>query len=157
MLLASHLPLAPALYTDAMKDNDRAAWGWCTADGRWDYGTYGTSARRRPIHELEGDAVRRAVESIGETARGHRLPVYIDNSAFQLSLKKGWSRARRITDILRDLFRISATYDCMLIPIWISTHDNIGADALSRGDIPRYMEWARTHARSRPLAAVGGH
>lgn len=142
----SHLPWAPAVYTDAMKSGRRAGWGWCDETDRHDAGLYGSSMRHKPIDELEGDAVRRAVDSLGPSWRNHRVPIFIDNSSFQRSMHKGWSRARRLNGILRDLAAASLRYDCVLIPIWLSTHDNGGADALSRGDHAEYCRWLRSHA-----------
>ena len=139
----SHLPWAPALYTDAMQDVKMAAWGWCSENGVWDAGIYGSKVRRKPIDELEGDVVRRAAKSIGDSWRGCRVPIYIDNQSFQLSFKKGWSRAKRLTSILRDLHGESVRYGCVFVPMWISTHENIGADALSRQDFDRFRAWAQ--------------
>ncbi len=144
----SHLPWASAVFTDAMQEPRHAAWGWCSLDGTWDAGTYGSKARRKPIDELEGDAVRRAAQSIGHRWKGCRVPIYIDNKSFQLSFAKGWSRARRLSTILKDLHSISVQYDCVLVPIWISTHENVGADALSRGDMTRFYAWAQDHIPS---------
>ena len=73
------------------------------------------------------------------------MPLYIDNSAFQLSLKKGWSKAERLTEIIKTLYQLSVKFNCVLVPIWISTTENVGADALSRGDLPRFHEWAASH------------
>ena len=139
----SHLPWAPALYTDAMQDQKQAAWGWCSENGFWDAGTYGSKVKKKPIDELEGEVVRRAATSIGDQWRGCRVPIYIDNQSFQLSFKKGWSRAKRLTSILRDLHGLAVRYDCVFVPKWISTHDNIGADALSRQDFDRFRAWAQ--------------
>ena len=139
----THLPWAPALYTDAMQEPKKSAWGWCSECGAWDAGMYGSKTRRKPIDELEGDVVRRAAQAIGHQWRGCRVPIHIDNQSFQLSFKKGWSRARRLTAILRDLHVLSVRYDCVFAPKWISTHDNIGADALSRQDFDRFEAWAQ--------------
>ena len=53
----THLPWAPAVWTDAMKDAERAGWGWCCENGEYDWGIYSSTNRRRWIDELEGDAV----------------------------------------------------------------------------------------------------
>ena len=143
------MPWAPAVYTDAMQEPRQAAWGWCSLDGTWDAGIYGSKVRRKPIDELEGDAVRRAAQTIGHRWRGCRVPIYIDNKSFQLSFAKGWSRARRLTTILKELHAISVQNECILVPIWISTHDNVGADALSRQDMIRFYEWAHEHIPSK--------
>jgi len=143
-----HLPVAPGIYTDAMKNDARAGWGWCSECGRHDAGVYGRSQRRKPIDELEGDAVLRAVNALGPSLRGMRVPVYIDNSAFQLSFTKGWSKAVRLTKIVKKLYLASASFGCVFSPVWISTHDNVGADALSRGDPPTYSQWAQQFSHS---------
>ena len=136
-----HMPWAPPLFTDAMKDSHVAAWGWVSGCGAYDYGTYGSSMAHAPIDALEGDAVRRAARSLGTTWRGKRVPIYIDNSAFQLSFKKGLSRVERLNCILRDLHLLAVEHDCVFVPHWISTHDNIGADALSRYEWDAFQHW----------------
>ena len=146
----SHLPWHPAVWTDAMKDDSGAAWGWCCADGEYDYGVYRRAQAGKPIDELEGDAVERAMSAIGDKARDKRVPIYIDNSSFQLSLKKGWSRAERLTEIIKHLYKLSVKFNCVIVPIWISTADNIGADALSRGDLDRFYTWAKDHLVNEP-------
>ena len=138
-----HLPWAPPLYTDAMKDSRTAGWGWVSGCGLYDHGIYGSSASHLPIDALEGDAVRRAARHLGPRWSKSRVPIYIDNSAFQLSFRKGRSRVERLNTILRDLHLIAVEYDCVFVPIWISTHDNIGADALSRSAWSAFDEWCR--------------
>ena len=133
-----------------MKDEHCAAWGWCCADGEYDYGTYRRAKGEKFIDELEGDAVERAMASIGDRTRNTRVPIYIDNSSFQLSLKKGWSKAERLTEIIKNLYKLSVEYNCVIVPIWISTKDNIGADALSRGDFDKYYTWAKDHVTNEP-------
>ena len=138
-----HLPWAPPLYTDAMNDSRTAGCGWVSGCGLYDHGIYGSSASHLPIDALEGDAVRRAARHLGSRWSKSRVPIYIDNSAFQLSFRKGRSRVERLNTILRDLHLIAVEYDCVFVPIWISTHDNIGADALSRSAWSAFDEWCR--------------
>ena len=76
----SHLPWAPAVYSDAMKDGNTAGWGWCSFTGHYDYGSYGASDRRKCIDALEGDAALRAAKSVGHLWRKHRVPFYIDST-----------------------------------------------------------------------------
>ena len=94
---------------------------------------------RRHIHELEGDAVLRAAKALAGRWKHKRVPFFIDNTAFQLSFKKGRSKAPELNTILRQLFLISSKYDCLFVPQWISTKDNICADALSRGKLQRFF------------------
>ena len=58
--------------------------------------------------------------------------MYIDNTAFQKSAVKGWSKADRLHRLLRILFSLSLTYECVFEFHWLSTHVNVHADLLSR-------------------------
>ena len=152
-----HLPWAPAVYSDSMKDSHTAGWGWCSFTGDYDFGVYGSSDRRKCIDALEGDAVLRAARTIGHLWSKSRVPFYIDSSSFQLSFVKGRSKAERLNVILRQLYELSVELDCIFVPIWISTHDNIGADALSRGDFVRFQSWAEMHAPAGIRFKRSGH
>ena len=114
-------------------------------------GEAGLAAAKACIDALEGLAILRAAEELGPTWRGKVVPIFCDNSAFERSLYKGRSKAPRLNVILRRLFALSVEYDCVFEPHWISTHDNIAADALSRGDLPRFQEFvAETFTRCTP-------
>ena len=52
--------------------------------------------------------------------------------------------------MIKHLYELSVKYNCVIVPIWISTHDNVGADALSRGDLGRFQEWAKDHMFNHP-------
>lgn len=60
------------------------------------------------------------------------VPLYIDNRSFQASAAKGWSKAERLAAQLKELFAIAVQAECVFEFHWISTHDNVLADALSR-------------------------
>ena len=136
-----HLPWAPEVWTDAMKDAHYAAWGWVSADGQFNFGKFGSSSSHKPIDFLEGDAVLRAARSLGKGWRGKRVLIHIDNSAFQLSFKKGRSKVERLNVLLRSLHLLAVQLDCIFVPVWISTHDNVGADALSRSRFDEFDAW----------------
>ena len=70
------------------------------------------------------------------------VPVFIDNQAFQLSGLKGWSRADRLNDVLLKIFHLAVRHDFVVEWNWISTHDNVLADALSRSAALGYGEQA---------------
>ena len=84
------------------------------------------------IDELEGDSFLVAVEDLAYLWRLCVVPVYIDNRAFQRSASKGWSRAERLGRLLRRLFSLSISHECMFEFHWVASLDNIYADALSR-------------------------
>jgi hypothetical protein len=133
-----HFQRAPRVYTDAAKERTHAGGGFFSECGAFDYWTYGSSAQRQPIDYLEGDAVLRAAKLLGKTWKQKIVPISIDNTAFCYSLRKGRSKVERLNYILRQLFHLSVEHDCIFEPEWISTHDNIAADALSRGDLVRF-------------------
>ena len=84
---------APALYTDAAKESSHTGGGYISECGRYNYWKYGSRVSRLHIDALEGLAILRAAEEIGDTWRGQVVPIYCDNSAFERSLYKGrWLR-----------------------------------------------------------------
>ena len=144
-----HMERAPDVYTDASKEARYAGGGYFSMCGAFRHWRYGASASRNHIDALEGDAVLMAAADLGKSWRGKIVPLHIDNRAFQLSGRKGWSKAERLVKQLRVLFWLAVKYDCVFEFEWISTHDNIYADALSRPDgerrfhelVHRHMRW----------------
>ena len=102
--------------------------------GRFSWWRYGAAASRHPIDTLEGDTVLKAARDLGHLWRDKIVPFSIDNQAFQRSAVKGWSRAHRISVLVRSLYSVAISSECIFEFSWISTHDNIYADALSRPD-----------------------
>ena len=86
------------------------------------------------IDFLEGDVVVEAVRDLGHLWHRKVVTFRIDNSAFQRSAVKGWSRAERLTLLLRRLFELCVQFECVLCFVWLSTKGNVYADALSRVD-----------------------
>ena len=80
----------------------------------------------------------------GEGWRGKRVLIHIDNSAFQLPFKKGRSKVERLNVLLRGLHLLAVQFDCIFVPVWISTHDDVGADALSRSRFDEFDAWFAT-------------
>ena len=150
---------APPVWTDASKSPRYTGGGYVLATGQYCYFRYGTSAARKPIDELEGDVVVRMVEQEGgEHWRGRMVPLYIDNSAFQLSGVKGWSKADRLNVLLKELFKYSVHFGCIFHFFWISTHENVLADALSRPDGLRiFLEHPRLREFVLPDAPLRAH
>lgn len=122
----------PTVYSDASKQRRYAGGGWVESGGRYDWFQYGTAAARRMIDFLEGDTVCVAVERLCGGWRGKWIPFGVDNQAFQKSALKGWSRAERLTDVLRRLFVLQISSGCLLRFFWVASADNYLADALSR-------------------------
>ena len=162
-----HMERAPDVYTDASKEARYAGGGYfsmCGAYRHWQYGAVRhatTSTRWRAMRSCM------AAADLGESWRGKVVPLHIDNRAFQLSGKKGWSKAERLVKQLRALFWLAVKYDCVFEFEWISTHDNVYADALSRPDgerrfhelVRRHMPWMvgklQRHASSGAVRQFG--
>ena len=128
-----HLPEAPVVLSDASKSRGYTGGGFVSSCGAYSFWRYGTSAARKPIDYLEGDTVVRTVELLKAGWRGCIVPFGVDNSAFQGSQVKGWSHAQRLQGLLHTLFREQLEADFILRCFWLSTHDNVLADHLSRG------------------------
>ena len=64
---------------------------------------HGAAAQRHMIDFLEGDVVVEAVRDLGHLWHRKVVTFRVDNSAFQRSAVKGWSRAERLTLLLRRL------------------------------------------------------
>ena len=145
----------PGVDTDASKESKYAGGGYASRCGRYRFWEYGSSAKRHPIDFLEGDAVVVAVEDLGHLWHRMVITFRIDNSSFQKSAVKGWSRAERLTFLLRRLFVLCMKFECVLIFEWISTHDNKFADALSRKDgEPRFLSLVGQEDFLRPGASL---
>ena len=125
---------APAVWTDASKSARYAGGGYVSACGAYRWWRYGSSMARQPIDFLEGDAVVLCAEDLGRGWYRCVVPIYLDNTAFERSATKGRSKAERLNELLRRLFALSLTYECIFEFHWLSTHVNKHADALSRED-----------------------
>lgn len=139
-------------WTDASKPGKgRAGGGYVLASGEYHWWYFGRAVSRRPIDYLEGKTVVLMLEDVGPQWTGSIVRVHIDNQAFQASAAKGWSHADRLNELLRELLYLTVKYSCILSYNWISTHDNVLADPLSRFDEQLFLE--RAHGVGSP---VGG-
>ena len=135
----AHFRSAPAVWTDACKQWRYTGGGWVSACGAYDWWKYGSRASRQPIDFLEGDTVVACVEAMAHKWRGCAVQFFIDNSAFQKSGAKGRSKARRLNDLLRELFALMIKFGFVIIWTWIATESNVDADHLSRGRIEDFF------------------
>ena len=122
----------PTVLSDASKSKKYTGGGYVESSGFYDFWQYGSSAARKPIDYLEGDTVLQWCRDRGALWRGHVVFFGIDNQAFQRSASKGRSSAHRLNTLLKELFVLQVQHGFVLITFWISTHDNILADHLSR-------------------------
>ena len=127
-----HFKRAPDVFTDASKEARYAGGGYASKCGRYRFWHYVGRSMRNHIDYLEGDAVRVAMTDLGPHWSNCIVRFYIDNTAFQRSAVKSWSRAARLTHLLREIFALSIQYQFIGEYVWLSTHTNVYADALSR-------------------------
>ena len=127
---------APGIDTDASKESRYAGGGYASRCGRYRYWRYGNNAARQMIDFLEGDTVVVAMQDLGHLWRKMVVPFRIDNSAFQRSAVKGWSRAERLTLLLRQVFTLSVHFEFIGEYNWVSTHEG---QRLSAGELEEHV------------------
>ena len=110
---------------------------------------YGTSASAHPIDHLEGDTVIVALETLAAGWRHRWIPFGIDNQAFERAGERGASRAPRLNLLLKRIFVLQISHQFLWRPFWLSTHENLLADHLSRGRIDDF------HAEAQRYIAAG--
>ena len=93
------------------------------------------------INTEEMGAVEQVLLYWGGKWRGKRLVLHIDNSAVVHGLinQSIWGAPMRV---LRRCLLLAAAYDLDLEPRWVSTTDNVLADALSRFDLKKIADLA---------------
>lgn len=111
--------------------------------GLYHFWTFGSAVSRRPIDFLEGLTAVHCLADNGHLWDQCIVHFYIDNKSFQLSAAKAWSHADRINELLRQTLYLTVKYNCIVLYHWISTHDNVLADPLSRDDEQLFLDRAR--------------
>ena len=146
-----HFSRAPLVATDASKSSRYVGGGYLSFCGLYSWWRYGASASRKPIDTLEGDTVVRAACDLGHLWKKKLVPFAIDNQAFQMSAVKGYSKAERLSSLIRHLFSLAISFECIFEFTWISTHDNVFADALSRPDpLQSFLALCSSHSSLLP-------
>jgi hypothetical protein len=135
----SRFEKGPDVQSDASRQQKYSGGGWCCSTGAYHWFSYGVSAARKPIDFLEGDTVVDAVERLGHEWSGKWIPFGVDNQAFQKSAAKGWSKAERLTLLLKRLFVLQIKFNCLLCFYWLASEENVLADHLSRGRIEEFF------------------
>eukprot|EP00965_Chrysotila_dentata_P166001 5481056-Pleurochrysis_carterae.AAC.1 len=142
-----HFPRMPAVDTDASKSPRYVGGGYFSRSGHYRYWLYGGSARLQPIDWLEGHTVLVALADLGHIWRGCVVPFNVDTSAVQRSALKSWSRAQRLAEQIRRLCMLQLEFGCVLDKNWISTANNVFADALSLQDgHRRFLDFVSTES-----------
>jgi hypothetical protein len=128
------------VYTDAA----RSGWGMCF-EGQWAYGTWPTHIQaafddvRISISDLELLCLNFAIETWGAQLAGRRLLMRCDNTATVANVTSQSSSRPLRAALLRRLFVFAALHGIQLGSTYINTKRNEHADALSRGDLNRFL------------------
>lgn len=95
------------------------------------FGDYWENDDNRPIHLKEGDAVYKAILSLGDTICNHRLDVLTDNKSVMFSWQNQGSKDRQLNDIMKKIFNYIFTNNIDLHIQYIPSKLN-AADTPSR-------------------------
>ena len=115
------------LYTDASK------FGWgALLDGEEARGFFTLVESSMHINVLETKALTRALQVFGPRMRDLVVQHFIDSTAALGATTKLVSKSPDMMDALRELYAELLKYRWEVHSEWISTHDNVGADRLSR-------------------------
>lgn len=82
-----------------------------------------------------------------------RVKIYCDNQSVVHMLNKNSSSCRQCMILIRILVLASMEYNCRIFGKWISTHENLLADSLSRNDMGKFWRLApkNTKQEKEPL------
>ena len=126
-------------WMDASRNKRLSGGGYVVDTGAYHFWFFGSAVSRRPIDYLEGLTAVFCLEDNGASWYGKLVHFHIDNQAFQASAVKGWSHADRLNELLRLMLFLTVKYNCIVLYHWISTHDNMLADPLSRDDEQTFL------------------
>ena len=99
------------------------------------------SKTREHINTKEMRTVEQALLHWGQKWTGRRVTLHTDNRAVAHGIANRTIRGASM-DVLRRCLLLAAQYDLEMEVIWISTHDNTLADALSRFDLGKIANLA---------------
>ena len=136
-------------WMDASRGKRLSGGGYVVDTGVYHFWFFGSAVSRRPIDYLEGLTAVFCLEDNGVMWNGKLIHFHIDNQAFQASAVKGWSHADRLNELLRLILLLTVKYNCIVLYHWISTHDNVLADPLSRDDEQSFL--VRATSATSPL------
>ncbi len=126
------------LFTDA---SDRAMGGWI--DGHWyayPYTGEMAHASSLPIHYREMMAVCIGVATFADQLSNHKVILRVDNQAICHAINAGTIKCEPTMKLIRCLYYTMTQCNIQCQAKYISTEDNVQADALSRLDIQKFRQ-----------------
>ena len=136
-------------WMDASRGKRLSGGGYVLDSGVYHFWYFGSAVSRQPIDYLEGLTAVFCLQDNGHLWNGKIIHFHIDNQAFQASASKEWSHAERLNVLLRMTLYFTVKFECIILYHWISTHDNVLADPLSRDDEQTFLQ--RATSPSSPL------
>ncbi len=91
-----------------------------------------------PIHVREMLAVCMALSTFCETLRNSNVTFRVDNSAVCYAINSGTTKCPSTMNLVRSLYYMLCKYNVDCKAVYISTENNVLADALSRLDMVRF-------------------
>ena len=135
----SNFGRAPEVRSDASKSRRLTAGGYVSRCGMYNWWKYGANAARRAIDYLEGDSALQTWREMGPSWFKKVVAHGIDNMSFEKSVEKGRSKVERLNCLLREAFAIQVAGTFVVDVYWISTHDNVEPDLLSRDQEEEFL------------------
>ena len=111
------------------------AWHHCS----WFQVQWGDQARPLSIREKELIPIILALLAWGRNWSGHQVTCHCDNQVVVACLRSRTSKVNGLMHLLRCLWFVEAKMGCFLRPMYIDTHTNILADALSRNNLSLFF------------------
>ena len=136
-----------AIYTDACVTGYGAMFGSHWFSCTWSADEEQLAARDKrdsmPFKELY--ALARAAATWGSHWKGRKILFHCDCQPIVDAWRKGDSTQPHISELIRTLLFIAATHDFNLNIVHIAGIDNVCADLLSRGQVPRFLASPGVH------------
>ncbi len=134
------------MYTDA---SDRAL-GVVMGDKWTVYPLQGNAQwlKSTSIHYRELLAVCKGVATFGELLRNSKVKLHVDNQAIVYAINAGTIKCERSMELLKSLYYMLCQFNIEVKAEYISTVDNVKADALSRLELDRFMNSHTSAERS---------
>ncbi len=134
------------MYTDA----SNSALGVVMVDKWTVYPFQGNAEwlKNTSIHYRELLAVCKGVATFGEIFRDSKVKLHVNNQAIVYAINAGTIKCESSMELLRSLYYMLCKFNIEVKAEYISTVDNVEADALSRLDIDRFMNSHTSAERS---------
>lgn len=127
-------------YTDAAKDEDKAAFG-IVFQNHWAYGIFPdwiVRSKAATIMTLEMYAVLASVVMFREQLYTKRVELNCDNQAVVAAINKGTTKCKPTMNLIRVMTHTCMKYQIRVFAKYVKSSENHRADALSRLDFQKF-------------------